>query len=273
MANTDPIYISINDHPAAVLRVMDGLSARHAQQVEAVSRRSRVPRWLFLASLPCFALDWLMGYNYLTFTLLGAGLVVASIAAGRGLRRARPGAAFPPHFETAREVLHTLRDDPDPRRVVFGHLDLSGPEQPAKRFREGTNARGLAMEFYRDEWLSLKAKLYDGNMLRVSAIERVKVRKSYWKRSAISGKSKLKPRKLASEQQLKVRVSANPELYEVAERPSARPGAAIGHYTITAASTQGGIVDLTACAAVSRIAPADILGLLRVAYDQLNRKA
>ena len=271
MTNTDPIYISINERPAAILRTMDSLKGQQDVQAAAIGRRSKVPRWLFLAGLPFIALDWLLGYNFLTFTLVAVGLWVAAFWISAGLRRSRPGGPFPPDFATAREVVHTLRDDPDPKRPLFGHVDLTGSQQPAKRFREGKNVRGLAVDFYRDEWLSLKGKLYDGNMLRLSAIQRVKVRKSYWKRSA-SGKSKLKPAKVGYGQQLKVRLSVNPEVYEITQNPNAVPGARVGKYTLVEIDTTSGIVDVTAQYEAGNVGAADILGVLRVAYDHLARK-
>lgn len=272
MATADPIYISINNKPAAILQVMDGLESETARHQAAFDRRRRMPRQLFLAGLPFIALDWVLGYNFLTFSLVTVGFWTAAVVTGLALRRSRPSGSFPPNFRAARQVIHTLRDDPDPRRNLFGHVDLSGAQQPAKRFREGTNARGQAMEYYRDEWLSLKTKLYDGNMLRVSAIERVKVRKSYYKRSAISGKLKLKPAKQASAQQLKVRLSVNPQLYEVVERPTLRPGTSVGVYTVTEATTTGGIIDLTAGSSVHNVPANDLLGVLRLVYQQLQRK-
>jgi len=273
MANTDPVYISINNSAPAVLAVMSGLESQRAKQAAAISQRSKLPRNLFLAGLPFVGLDWLLGYNFLTFSLVTAGLWGAALAIRRGLARARPGNAFPAHFNTSREVIHTLRDDPDPRRNLFGHVDLTGAQQPAKRFREGTNAAGRAMEYFRDEWLSLKLKLYDGNMLRLSAIERVKVRKSYYKRSAISGKMKLKPAKLASAQQLKVRLSVNPLVYEIAERGNLKVGGGVGQFAFTQVSTAGGIIDVTADSTLRIVPPKEILGLLRLVYDQLQRKA
>ncbi|MCC6190149.1 MAG: hypothetical protein IT318_14040 [Anaerolineales bacterium] len=273
MAIADPIYISINNKPRAVLEVMDRLQTQSAQQQEAFYQRRLMPRHLFLAGLPFVAADWLLGYNCLTLSLVTAGLWGAGAVVGLALRRARPSGTFPPHFAAAREVIHTLRDDPDPRRNLFGHLDLSGARQPAKRFREGVNLRGLAMEYYRDEWLSLKARLYDGNMLRVAAIERVKVRKQYYKRSAISGKMKLKPAKAASTQQLKVRLSINPQEYEIVEKPSLRPGTVVGGYTVLQATTIGGIIDLTAGSSRVSIPASDVLSVLRLTYDQLQRKA
>jgi hypothetical protein len=273
MATADPIYISLNNKPAAVLEVMDGLQSGAARHQEAYDRRRHIPRYLFLAGLPFPVLDWLLGYNYLTFSLVTAGLWGAAVVTWLALRRARPSGSFPPRFQAAREVIYTLRDDPDPRRNLYGHVDLSGAQQPAKRFREGTNARGQAMEYFRDEWFSLKTKLYDGNMLRLSAIERVKVRKQYYKRSAISGKMKLKPAKSASAQQLKVRLSINPEVYTILEQPALRPGTSVGAYTVTEATTTGGIIDLTAGSTRSNIPAGDVLRVLRLAYDQLQRKA
>jgi hypothetical protein len=61
--------------------------------------------------------------------------------------------------------------------------------------RATKDTRDRTTEHFRDEWLALEAKLYDGNILRVSAIQKSKKRKSYWKRSSISGKMKMKPEK------------------------------------------------------------------------------
>ena len=74
MANADPIYVSINNSAPAVLAVMDGLESRAGKQEAALARRRHWPRNLFLAGLPFIGLDWLMGYNFLTFSLVTAGL-------------------------------------------------------------------------------------------------------------------------------------------------------------------------------------------------------
>jgi hypothetical protein len=273
MATADPIYVSINNQPGAVLTVLDGLENRRATHQAAFNKRRRVPFLLFLAGLPFIALDFVLGYNFLTFSLITVGLWLAAIIISVQLRRSALSATFPPRFATAREVIRTLRDDPDPRRNLFGHLDLSGAQQPSKLFRTGANASGLPVDFFRDEWLSLKAKLYDGNMLRLSAVDRVKVRRSYTKRSRISGKLKTKPAKVANAQQLSVRLTVNPQVYEmVAPRPI-KPGTQAGAYTVQMLTMANGIIDLTAGSASANIAPADILAVLRLAYDQLQRKA
>lgn len=273
MATADPIYVSINNKPGAVLTVLDSLEQRRATHQAAFLKRRRVPLWLFLAGLPFLALDWLLGYNFLTCSLVTVGLWLAGFIISIQLRRAAPSATFPPRFAAAREVIRTLRDDPDPRRNLFGHLDLSGAQQAAKLFRTGANATGLPVDYFRDEWLSLKTKLYDGNMLRVSAVDRVKVRRSYTKRSRISGKMKVKPAKVANAHQLSVRVTVNPQVYEmVAPRPI-KPGTAAGAFVVQTLTMANGIIDLTAGTTSANITPADILAVLRLAYDQLQRKA
>jgi hypothetical protein len=263
----------MNDRPRAILRSMDEMLARRDDYETRFKRRRWLPWLLLLAGAPWFLIDLALGYNLLTFTPISLGFWAAGVALGLAQWRARPGPALGPQFRAARDILHTLRDDPDPRRSVFGHLDLSGAQQPSKLFREGANAAGLAVAHYRDEWLSLKAKLYDGNMLRLSAVERVKVRKGYYKRSRISGKQKWKPPKVANGQELKVRLSVNPTVYEIAPGPATRPGARVGRYTLTEFSAAGGIIDLAAAAPPGAIQPADVLGVLRVAYDSLQRKS
>jgi hypothetical protein len=82
--------------------------------------------------------------------------------------------------------------------------------------REAKDTQNRTTQYFRDEWLSLKAKLYDGNVLRVSAIQKSKKRQSYTKRSRISGKYKTKPEKFkGTEHDLKVRIVVNPDAYQI----------------------------------------------------------
>jgi hypothetical protein len=183
----------------------------------------------------------------------------------------KPAPSFAPNYATAREIIYTLRDDLDPKRNFFGQLDLTGAQQVSKLHHEAPNQLGLTVQYYRDEWLGLKTKLYDGNMLRLSAVERVKVRVGFHKRSR-SGKQKWKPPKVATGQELKVRISVNPQVYELSFRPSARVGAAVGAYAITALNASNGIVEIVANTPATAVQSADVLGVLRLAYDMLKRK-
>lgn len=272
MANNQPVYLSLNDKPPAILRAMDELTRRTDAYQARLKRRRGIPWLLFLAGVPWVFIDLLLGYNFLTFTLVTVGFWVAAIVTGIAQSRGGRGPAFGPQFLAAREVIHTLRDDPDPRRPVFGHVDLSGAQQPSKRFRESKNLAGLPVDHYRDEWLSLKTKLYDGNMLRLSVVERVKVRRGYYKRSRISGKNKWKAPKVLNAQEIKVRISVNPEVYEIAPGPNLRPGTQVGRFTVSELSATGGIVDLSAVAPPGPAQANDMLGILRLAYDTLKRK-
>jgi hypothetical protein len=276
MPDYTPIQITINDKPRAILRGMQDLNARREQGNRVYQQRRWIPLLLFLAGFPLFCVDFALtaaGYNSMVFSLAAPLLWIAAFVAWLSLRRAR-NAEFPPQIQTAREIVYTLRDDLDPKRNFFGQLDLTGTRKDTKVAREASNALGLVTRYYRDEWLSLKAKLYDGNMLRLAAVQREKVRKGYWKRSRISGKNKWKPEKFkGSRQDLKLRISINPNVYDTSLTRSLAPGARIGAYTVSQYSQHGGIIDLSAWSNAEHISAQDVLGVMHAAYDQLQRKA
>lgn len=273
MPTFDPVYLSINNRPRAVLATMDDLRSQYEQQKQATRKRRWLPAALFLVSLPFCSLDWLLGYDGWLFTIVGVGCVAAAVAVAWALRRRRIRNDLSPDYETARAVIYTLRDDLDPERNLFGYLDLTGAEQPSKLFREGSNALGLAVAWYRNEWLNLKTKLYDGNMLRMSAVERVKVRKGYYKRSRISGKNKWKQPKYKQLQEFKVRLSVNPNVYDIKADPAKYVGRRVGQYTITMLDLRGGIVQLQATTSSTQIVSDDMLSMLHLIYtSMLQRK-
>ena len=139
--------------------------------------------------------------------------------------------------------------------------------------RETTDAYKRVTQHYRDEWLSLKAKLYDGNMLRLSAVRRAKVRKGYWKRSTVSGKMKWKsPKFKGNLQELKVRLSVNPQVYQISALHNLRPGAKVGPYTVTLFDASTGVINFSARLFGDNVEAADILGALRAIYDVIERK-
>lgn len=275
MSNYAPIYLTMNDKPRAILHGMDELPARRQDLLEVSRRRKWFPLVLFLAGFGFPLLDLfatVLGYRLCVFSLVTPVCWIAALIMWIALRRNRLP-EIPPLYHTAREILFTLRDDVDPKRTFFGHLDLTGTRLPAKVARETSNALGLVTQLFRDEWLSLKTKLYDGNALRLSAVQRDKVRKGFWKRSTISGKMKWKPEKFkGSLQELKVRISVNPEAYEIGDTQTLPPGMTIGPYTIQQISTSGGIIDLVAGTYASNIEAADVLGVLKATYGLLKRK-
>jgi hypothetical protein len=287
MANFDPVYLSMSDQPRAILKVMDDLVTRRDTAEARFQKRKWLPRILFFVGLGLPIIDFLLDYNFCTFTPAGLALCVVAFFLSRRLRSSRPGKEFAPQYTTAREIVHTLRDDLDPKRSFFGHLDLTGMQQQSKLTREANNALGHKVQFYRDEWLNTKLKLYDGNMLRLSAIEWSKVRVGYYKRSRVSGKQKWKSPKSKNGHELKVRLSVNPQRYDIVPKSHVRVGTKVGNLVISAINTQGGIVTVSAStdaisaastpAEILNTLPAppkvaDILGVLRVTYDLLQRK-
>ncbi len=275
MATYDPVYLTMNDKPSAILRGLDDILNRRESIQQTYTQRKRLPLWLFLAGFPFILIDliiFLLGYKLFLFSFLTPLFWIAALVVLIANRRNKlPNLS--PDFLTAREILYTLRDDIDPKRTFFGHLDLTGTRKPEKVARESSNALGLVTQYFRDEWLSLKTRLYDGNLLRLSVLRLEKVRKGYYKRSQISGKNKYKPPKDKGRlHELKVRITFNPDVYESYVIHSLREGMKIGVYTIESVLNDPGNLTLIASTQTTSITANDVLSVLRNAYDMLKRK-
>ena len=271
-----PVYVSLADRPESILDGMDRFVA-DVQKTESAGDKWRwAPLVIFFAGVGLVCIDLfidLLGYFSLIFTLGGIGLWIAAVVLALVLRKS-DSHDFSPRYEGTKQILYTLRDDLKPQSTFLGHLDLTGAMLPTKVARSTKDAQDRTTEYFRDEWLALKAKLYDGNILRLSAIQRTKQRQSYWKRSRISGKMKLKPAKFkGSEQQLKVRIAVNPEIYQVVPNREFRQGSNIGKYTIAQLNTDGGIIDVVASSPFEEVESEHILGFIHSAYSLLQRKA
>ena len=274
--NFAPVYISLADKPMSILQGMNRLKAE-VQRTETAGDKWRwIPMLIFFAGIGLALVDvllLLLGYFSLVFTAGGVVLWIAAIVMARSIRRS-DSLDFSPRYENLKQILYTLRDDLRPGSTFLGHLDLTGSMLPTKVARSAKDTQNRTTNYYRDEWLALKAKLYDGNVLRVSAVQKSKKRASYTKRSRISGKYKLKPEKFkGSEQDLKVRIVVNPELYQIGTKPALRAGQNIGKYTVTALSTEGGIINLTASSPFEEVDHEHILNVIHSAYSLLERKA
>jgi hypothetical protein len=271
-----PVYLSIADDPDAVIQGMNTFVAE-VQKTESVGDKWRwVPMLIFFGGLALMAVDGvllLLGYTSFVFTAGGLLIWIAALVMARNLRKS-DSHDFSPRYTGTQQILHTLRDDLKPASSFLGHLDLTGPMLDTKVAREAKDNRDRTTQYFRDEWLSLKAKLYDGNILRVSAIQKSKKRKSYWKRSRISGKMKMKPEKYkGAAQYLKVRIAVNPELYQIVSNKTFRQGVNVGKYTIAQLNTEGGIIDVTAHSPFEEVESEHILDFLHSAYSLLQRKA
>jgi hypothetical protein len=164
---------------------------------------------------------------------------------------------FSPRYDNTKEILYTLRDDLKPGATFLGHLDLTGS----------------MLQHFNDPWLSLKAKLWDGNILRVSAIQKTKKRKSYWKTNA-RGKMKSKPEKFkGTHQELKVRIVVNPDSYVIKPNNQFSLNKDVGKYKIMQLSTEGGMINILAVSPFEEVRHTDILTFLKSAYSLLERKA
>jgi len=271
-----PVYVSIADKPDSIMRGMDKF-ARDVQKTESAGDKWRwIPMFIFLAGVGLTAIDGLLllfGYFSLVFTGGGILLWLAAFIMARSLRKS-DSFDFSPRYKGTKEILHTLRDDIKPGSTFLGHLDLTGAMLKTKVAREAKDTRDRTTQYFRDEWLSLKAKLLDGNVLRVSAIQKSKKRKSYTKRSRISGKYKTKPEKFkGAEHDLKVRIVVNPEVYQIVPNQEFRQGANIGKYTISQLSTEGGMINVVASSPFDEVEQEQILNFLKSTYSLLQRKA
>jgi len=271
-----PVYVSIADKPDSIMRGMDRFVAEVKRTESAGDKWRWIPLTIFFGGLGLMAIDGLLLlFGFPSFIFLSGGVLlwIAAIVMAIALRKS-DSKDFSPRYKGTKQILYTLRDDLRPDTTFTGHLDLTGAMLKTKVAREAKDSRDRTTQFFRDEWLSLKAKLYDGNVLRVSAIQRTKQRQSYWKRSRISGKMKSKPAKFkGSEQQLKVRIAVNPEVYKIVSTPKFKQGINVGKFTIAQLKTDGGIIDVVASSPFEEVEHEQILGFLQSAYSLLQRKA
>jgi len=274
--DVQPVYISIADKPISVIRGMDRFVAEVNKTESAGDKWRWIPMVIFLGGLGLMAVDgllFLLGFTSFIFIAGGFALWIAAVIMARGLRKSDTK-DFPQRYAETKEILHTLRDDLKPGSTVNGHLDLTGAMLKTKVARETKDSRDRTTQLFRDEWLSLKAKLYDGNILRVSAIQQIKQRQPYWKRSRVSGKMKQKPAKYkGSQQQLKIRIAVNPDVYKIVHNDAFKQGDSAGIYQIAQLNTEGGIVNVLAVSQNEHIGADHILGVLKSTYSLLQRKA
>ena len=272
-----PVYISLADRPQSIMQGMDRLKLQ-VQRTETAGDKWRwIPLIIFFGGVRLVVIDLafdLLGYFSFIFTVGGVMLWIAAIVMARSLRKS-DSPDFSPRYNGTKQILHTLRDDLKPGSTFLGHLDLTGSLLPGKVAHTAKDTRDRTTEYFRDEWFALKLKLYDGNLLRVSAVQKSKKRKSYWKRSRISGKMKMKPEKFkGSEHDLKVRIVPNPEIYTIARTsPTFQQGLNIGKFTISQLNTEDGMVSFVANSPFEEVEHENILQVLQSAYSLLQRKA
>jgi len=273
----DTVYLSLSDTPRAILQKMAQFKSSRVQADIHNRKRRLIPLILLLAGIGCVAFDLLvirilLGYSICLLTPVAFACWVAAVVVFVNLRWTK-SLSLPPRYDSAGEIIKTLQDDIRTGSSFLGHIDLTGLEQKSKIARENKDALGRTSLLYRDPWLNLKLKLYDGNILRLSLVERSKTRLGYWKRSRISGKNKWKPPKhKGTLHELNVRLAVNQDAYSVTIPASLRTGTTLGPFSINRIDTTGGILTVQAASSVEPTTQ-DILVMLRKIYDSLQRKA
>ncbi len=197
------LYLDINTRPRETLRVMDQITGELVRYRGGQRRLWQVIGGLAAMGFVFVCIDFVAGYSGFGFAYLacvfwtGVGaLVIYSITRGiRGATTRLPRE----QFDVAREIIHTLRDDVSRSGRITGWLDLTGPQQQSKLLRTGRTSSGRAKYYYRDPWFSAKIQLVDGNLLRLTLFERVKVKRGL----------------AARRYQFKVKLVVNSEMYAI----------------------------------------------------------
>ena len=239
------LYLDINARPRQILQVMD-------QAEEEVKRYRTEQKYLWrviggalgVAAL-FFLIDKLMGY-------LDAGFAPLSCLFGLGalglfiFALFRTGTRLPQEqFEAARKVLYTLRDDVGHKGRVMGWLDLTGPQQKSKLLRTSRSVTGNTKYYYSDPWLSTKIQLVDGNLLRLTLADKIKVKKGFV---------------VQRSHQIKVKLVVNPQVYEIG------PGKSLP------AMTQDGTILQVKGDKPEPLNAEEVLNILKVMYTHLHPK-
>ncbi|MBN1890514.1 MAG: hypothetical protein JW850_21150 [Thermoflexales bacterium] len=261
------LLLNFNEKPANIVRVMDETRQKQSEFAKERTRRLWIIALLLPLGLPFVCADVAMGYNMCTFSLVGLALWVAALVGFITLMRNRPsGKEFGPQYDIARTIFETLRDDIAPKRTLIGWLDLSGTQQTGKVVRQQTSSSGMPVAFYRDEWLRMKMPLYDGNVMRLAVVERVKARLGKWKVGRISHKRKWKAGSTVwGRRELKLALTINPEAYELLPIQNEQ----VGKFALDATQTGSGRIVLSG-ATNEAIGAGDILQVLRFAYEHLK---
>ena len=264
------VFFDFNQPPRDLVRFMDDLRQREQSFARQRAWRQVIAWLLFPAGVVFLLLDLALGYNVCTFSLVALTLWAAGVVGLIWLRRER-SAPFDSRYDLTRQMFEVLKDDIAPGRTLTGWLDLTGAEQESKIIRKSVSASGQPIVYYQDEWLRLKAKLYDGSVLRASLFRRAKVRQGFYKRGTISGKMKWRAGSSQSLHRLRIAVTANPAVYSV--QPVTYSGALpSSRFTFEGAEVVGSQLQLNA-ATLSNYDAWDVLNAMRFAYDQLQRRA
>jgi len=253
---------------AAAVALHHHVAAQRAQLLASVRKSG----WfMVLAMFACLLAALVLAVGVITqdddvtvWGALGVTLLLAFMFWRRTARaRVRLATPFDERFGEARTLLETLADDLPRRFPLLGWLDLTGLTD-AKVVRQATGGGGAPLTFYRDEWLRLKLKLADGNVLRLSAVESVRKKDAFWKQG--SRKLKRRPGVTDARHLLKVSVVVNTNTHSVRKPPT---HGSLQHLALT---TELATDDrLVVCAAAAqRLNASHILQVLKLVYSHVT---
>jgi hypothetical protein len=153
------------------------------------------------------------------------------------------------HFQTAHQILHTLRDDTGRKGRVVGWLDLTGPRRKEKIVRTARTYSGRRKVYYRDPWFRVKFKLADGNLLHLILEDKVKT----------------KPGSFVHQTQCSAKLVVNPNLYRLGEVPSSAvplTNAALAH--------EDGVFVVKTAGPAKNLSAQEVLKTLKAVYSHLE---
>ncbi len=243
------IYVEMAHHPQVILDSLE----RVEKAVHLATIRQR------LGCIVPAALLALGGLGFILLILLqpeGMGLFFVAFAAWMtgiilliALRRGE-APLLQEHFEAARQILYTLRDDTGRKGLVVGWLDLGGPQQKEKTVRTARSGGGKRKVYYRDPWFKVKFKLVDGNVLRLTLEDKVKT-----KAGAIA----------RHQSQLSAKLVVNPNLYHLGAVPS-------GEIPLAGAAllSEDGTFLVKAAGSAQDLSAGQVLEMLKRVYNYLE---
>ena len=248
------IYVEMAHHPQAILDTMAGMEGAVARANLLQQLLQYLPIALTIIGIGGFLVLFFTSSNlpenlaflfFVFFGIAAAGFVVRSATAS--LR----SPLLSEHFDAARQVLHTLRDDTGRKGRVVGWLDLSGSTKEQKKVRTARSGGGKRKVYYRDPWFKVKFKLVDGNVLRLTLEDKVKT-----KAGSI----------VRYESQFSAKLVVNPDLYRLGEVPNSRRLAASNEFT----HEDGVFVVKAAPRPAEHLSMRQVLETLKAVYSHLE---
>jgi hypothetical protein len=246
------IYVEMAHHPQVVLDAMEEVELA-VSRAEVQQKLLRIlPIALMILGFLGFVLGILLSARsfgnsiclaFAAFPLLFVGFILLAVLG----RRRNP--MLREHFEAARQILYTLRDDTGAKGRVVGWLDLSGPQQKEKEARTARSGGGKQKVYYRDPWFKVKFKLADGNLLRLTLEDKIKT-----KAGSIVG----------HQSQFGAKLVVNPDLYRLGEVPArAIP------VTDASLSHEDGVFVVKAASQAADLTAQQVLETLKAVYSHL----